>query len=92
VNTPRDDGEHQDEGDGGEEAAAEPPTRKGPAMVVFFSNMALCTMRMSHEINVDGTFATCPPPFKQIVFIQARQPGGKRAIPVVFALLTNKVI
>lgn len=64
---------------------------KSPAgIVVFFSNTQLSTMRTAHEINVDGTFATCPAPFKQLLFIQAKQ-AGKRAVPVVFALLSNKV-
>jgi hypothetical protein len=47
-------------------------------------------MRTADEINLDGTFGTAPPPFKQLVFIQAKQ-AGKRAVPVMFALLTNKV-
>jgi hypothetical protein len=66
------------------------PNRKNQALVVFFSTMGLCTMRTADEINLDGTFGTAPPPFKQLVFIQAKQ-AGKRAVPVVFALLTNKV-
>ena len=63
---------------------------KKAAIVVFYSNMGLCTMRTADEINIDGTFSSAPPPFKQIVFIQAKQ-AGKRSIPVVFALLSNKV-
>lgn len=60
------------------------------AIIIFFSNVGLATMRTSNEINVDGTFGTCPHPFKQIVFIQAKQ-AGQRSVPVVFALLTKKV-
>jgi hypothetical protein len=52
-------------------------------MVVFFSNMQLCTMRTAHKINVDRTFTTCPAPFKQLLFIQAKQ-AGKRAVPSGF--------
>ncbi len=66
--------------------------RSEPAMVVFFSNMGLCTLRTSSEISIDGTFSTAPPPFRQIVFVQAKQAGRTRAVPVLFALLSNKVI
>jgi hypothetical protein len=62
-----------------------------PAIVIFFSNMGLCTMRTADEISIDGTFSTAPAPFKQIVFVQAKQ-AGRRAVPVVFALLSNKVL
>jgi hypothetical protein len=64
--------------------------KKRPALLVFFSNTGLYTMRMANEISLDGTFATCPDPFKQIVFLHAKQ-LGKRPVPVVFALLSNKV-
>ena len=60
------------------------------AIVVFFSTTRLQHMRSSKEFSLDGTFDTAPPTFKQIVFIQAKQ-EGKRAIPVVHALLTRKV-
>jgi hypothetical protein len=98
--------EDDDGGDGNEEAPPPPPppeqphqeesdrsnptAKKVPALAVFFSNMGLCTMRTADEINLAGTFATAPAPFKQLVFIQAKQ-AGKRSVPVVFALLTNKV-
>jgi hypothetical protein len=87
---PPDDLQETGEGDEAEDLAHRHPRSKA-GMAVFFSNMGLCTMRTAHEINVDGTFATCPPPFKQLVFIQAKQ-LGKRAVPVVFALLSNKVV
>jgi hypothetical protein len=61
-----------------------------PAIAVFFSNTGLYTMKNAHEINVDGTFSSCPSPFKQLIFIQAKQ-AGQRPVPVAFALLTNKV-
>jgi hypothetical protein len=64
--------------------------RNSPALVVFFSNMGVATLKTANEISIDGTFRTCPPPFKQLVFIQAKQ-VGQRAVPVVFALLSNKV-
>jgi hypothetical protein len=64
--------------------------KKGSGLVVMFSNMGLCTMRTCHNISIDGTFSTAPAPFRQIVFLQASQ-AGKRAVPVVFALLTHKV-
>jgi hypothetical protein len=66
--------------------------RSEPAMVVFFSNMGLCTLRTSSEISIDGTFSTAPPPFRQIVFVQAKQAGRTRVVPVLFALLSNKVL
>lgn len=68
-----------------------PPTENnGPALVVFFSNLGLAQIQTSNELFIDGTFKTCPAPFKQLVFVQAKQ-TGKRAVPVVFALMTNKV-
>lgn len=67
----------------------EVPTKK-PALVVFFSNLGLSTLKRANEISIDGTFSTCPAPFKQILFIQAKQ-AGERGVPAVFALLSNKV-
>ncbi len=73
------------------EDSSENNGRCDPAMVVFFSNIGMYTMRTCHELSIDGTFGTCPSPFRQIVFIQAKQ-EGKRAVPVVFALFSNKVL
>jgi hypothetical protein len=67
----------------------EVPTKK-PALVVFFSNLGLLTLKRANEISIDGTFSTCPTPFKQILFIQAKQ-AGEQGVPAVFALLSNKV-
>jgi hypothetical protein len=60
------------------------------AILVFFSNNGLWLMQNSYEMHIDGTFATTPHPFKQLVFVQAKQ-KGMRAVPVAFALLTRKV-
>jgi hypothetical protein len=78
----------------GEDVSDDPQEgQKNPAAaVVFFSNIGLNVMKTSTEINIDGTFTTIPSPFKQILFVQAKQPGGKRAVPVLFALLTKKVL
>jgi hypothetical protein len=62
-------------------------TRKN-ALAVFFSNWALYMMQSATELFIDGTFSTAPPPFKQIVFVNAKE-GDKRF--VVFALLCRKV-
>jgi hypothetical protein len=64
-------------------------TRKN-ALAVFFSNRALYMMQSATELFIDGTFSTAPPPFKQIVFVNAKE-GDKRSVPVVFALLCRKV-
>ena len=51
-------------------------TRKN-ALAVFFSNQALYMMQSATELFIDGTFSTAPPPFKQIVFVNAKE-GDKR--------------
>jgi hypothetical protein len=66
--------------------------KNAAAAIVFFSNVGLNILQTCMEINIDGTFTTAPSPFRQILFVQAKQPGGKRSIPVLFALLTKKVI
>jgi hypothetical protein len=55
------------------------------AMVLLFSNLRLAHFRTASEISVDGMFYTAPKPFKQIVFLEAKQ-ASKCAVPVVFAV------
>jgi hypothetical protein len=73
-----------------EEEIAEVQAKDKDGIVIFFSSVGLSMMQASVEIYIDGTFGTCPHPFKQILFIQAKQ-AGKRSVPVVFALLSKKV-
>jgi hypothetical protein len=47
------------------------------AAVVFFLNVRLNIMKTCTEINIDGTSTTGPSHFHQILFVQAKQPGGK---------------
>jgi hypothetical protein len=61
-----------------------------PEVPTNFSNLGLSTLKRANEISIDGTFSTCPTPFKQILFNQAKQ-AGERGVPAVFALLSNKV-
>ncbi len=72
-----------------EEEGSHKTEKKRPALLVFFSNTGLYTMRMAHKISLDDTFATCPDSFKRIVFLHAKQ-LGKQPVPVVSALLSNK--
>ena len=48
-------------------------------------------MQGATELFLDGTFSTAPPPFKQVVLVHVKAPGWKRAVTVVFSLMTNKV-
>lgn len=59
------------------------------ALLVFFSNLGLHTLQSCEEIFMDGTFKTCPEPFKQILFLHARI-TEYRPIPCVFALTCRK--
>ena len=58
-------------------------------MAIFASNFGIEMLRQSKVIFVDGTFQTCPTPFKQLFILMAQLTGGSH-IPVVFGLLPNK--
>jgi hypothetical protein len=73
------------------ESGEESQNNNKDAILVFFSTLGQWLMQNCYEMHIDGTFATTPDPFKQLVFIQAKQKGN-RAVPVAFALLTRKVM
>jgi len=62
-----------------------------PAIIVCASNLGLTALQGATELFLDGTFSTAPPPFKQVVLVHVKAPGWKRAVTVVFSLMTNKV-
>jgi hypothetical protein len=41
-------------------------------------------------MSCDGTFASCPEPFKQIFFIMAKMQNDSSAVPAAFILLPDK--
>lgn len=50
----------------------------------------ICAARLQHcsNIYVDGTFKTCPKPFKQLVTVHGKY--GDRVLPLAFAMLRSK--
>ena len=57
------DGTSEDDADGGS-------VKNKAAIVLFASNKGINLFRTADEVFIDGTFATAPDPFGQIVFVQ----------------------
>lgn len=57
-------------------------------LMIFMSQKCAVALQKCSDIYVDGTFATCPKPFKQLVTIHGKY--GNRILPLAFCLLTSK--
>lgn len=66
------------------------PENKKQLMIIFMSDHGKWVLSHAEELYVDGTFGTKCENFAQIYFVMGKM-AGKTAVPVVYALLPNKL-
>ena len=59
-------------------------------LLIFMSPKCAQKLQQCTDIYIDGTFSTCPKPFKQLVTIHGKY--GNRILPFAFCMLISKHI
>lgn len=57
-------------------------------LLIFLSPTCAVKLQQCDDVYVDGTFSTCPKPFKQLVTIHGKY--GDRVLPFAFCMLRSK--
>lgn len=59
-------------------------------LMIFISPKCAVKLQQCSDIYIDGTFSTCPKPFKQLITIHGKY--GNRILPFAFCMLISKRI
>ena len=57
-------------------------------LLIFMSPKCAVTLQQCSDIYIDGTFSTCPKPFKQLITVHGKY--GNRILPFAFCMLVSK--